>query len=56
MDILRQTAYMVLSPMIVDNFASLFNCMAVGSAPRQMTAPKSVSDGRRLTISVCGHL
>ena len=33
MDILRQTACMVVNPIMVDNFASLFNCTTVGRSP-----------------------
>ena len=29
-DILRQTACMVINPILVDNFASLFDCTTVG--------------------------
>ena len=41
MNILRQTACMVVNPIMLDNFASLFNCTTVG---------KSSDDGSLLNL------
>ena len=37
--IMRQSACLVLNPITVDNFASLFNCTPVGRASDSMMAP-----------------
>ena len=43
MDILRQTACIVVNPMImVNDFASLFNCTTVGRSLDKITAPSSI--------------
>ena len=38
LDIMRQTACLVINPVIVDGYASLFNCMMVVWASDSMTA------------------
>ena len=38
LDIMRQTAYLVINPIIVDGYASLFNCMTTFYASDAMTA------------------
>ena len=42
MDILRQTACIVVNPISVDNFASLFSCATVGRAPDLTKASFSI--------------
>ena len=32
MNVMRQTAYLVVNPVTVNNFANLFNCTPVGRA------------------------
>ena len=39
---LRQIACMVVKPIIVDNFASLFNCTTVVKSSDYMTTPSSI--------------
>ena len=36
---MRQSACLVLNPIMVNNFASIFNCTAVGRASDTMMAP-----------------
>ena len=43
MNILLQTACMIVNPIMVDNFASLINCVAVGRSSAKMTTPSSIS-------------
>ena len=50
MEILRQTACIVVNLIIVDYFAPLFDCMTVSRFSSQ-----SVSDGSRLTINACAR-
>ena len=38
MDIMRQSAYLVVNPITVDNYGFLFNCTTVGQASDLMTA------------------
>ena len=38
-NIMRQSAYLVFNPIMVNNFASLFNCKSVGRASDSMMAP-----------------
>ena len=38
LDIMRQTACLVVNPIIVDGYASLFNCMTAVRASDSMTA------------------
>ena len=38
-DVLRQTACLVVNPIKVNSFAYLFNCIAVGRASDSMTVP-----------------
>ena len=38
-NIMRQSAYLVFNPIMVNNFASLFNCTPVGRASDSMMAP-----------------
>ena len=38
-NIMRQSAYLVFNPIMVNNFASLFNCSPVGRASDSMMAP-----------------
>ena len=38
-DVLRQTACLVVNPIKVNSFAYLFNCMAVGRASDRMKVP-----------------
>ena len=38
-NIMRQSACLVFNPIMVNNFASLFNCMSVGRASDSMMAP-----------------
>ena len=38
-NIMRQSAYLVLNPLTVNNFATLFNCTPVGRASDSMMAP-----------------
>ena len=38
-NVIRQTACMVVNPITVNNFASLFGCMPAGGASDSMTAP-----------------
>ena len=45
MDILRQTAYMTVNPIVADNFVSLFNCTTAGRS--------SDSDGSFLSLFRC---
>ena len=40
MNVMRQTACLVVNPITVDNFADLFNCMQVGRASDLMLAPE----------------
>ena len=56
MDIVRQVACMVVSPIMVDTFASLFNCTKVGRSSDKMIAPSSFlfSDDALLLMSVVG--
>ena len=66
MDVVRQTACMVVNPIMANNFVSLFICTTVGRSSDQMTAqwvgpqtkgrlpPQSISDDLRQTISVAG--
>ena len=45
---------MVINPIMVDNFASLFNCtMCSGSQTKWRLPPQSVSEEWYLTINVC---
>ena len=37
--VLQQTAYLVVNPIMVGNFAFLFNCTPVGRTPDSMTVP-----------------
>ena len=39
MNIMRQSACLVVNPIMVNNFASLFNCTPVGRASDTMMAP-----------------
>ena len=46
MYILRYTACMLVNPIMVDNFASLYNCMStVGPQTKWRHPPQSVSEG-----------
>ena len=36
---MRQSAYLVINPITVDNFAALFNCMPVDRASDSLMAP-----------------
>ena len=36
--VIRQTAYLVVNPITVDNFAALFNCMSAGRTSGLMMA------------------
>ena len=38
-NVMRQPACLVINPITVDSFASLFNCTPVGSAADSMTGP-----------------
>ena len=38
-DVVRQTACLVVNPIKVNSFAYLFNCMTVGRASDRMTVP-----------------
>ena len=38
-DVMRQTAYFVVNPVTVNNFADLFNCTPTGLASDLMMAP-----------------
>ena len=38
-NVIRQSARLVINPITVDSFASLFNCTPVGSAPDSMMGP-----------------
>ena len=38
MDIMRQSAYLVVNPITVYSYSFLFNCMTVGQASDSMTA------------------
>ena len=43
LNVIQQSACLVITPMKVDNFASLFNCKSVDRASDSMTArPKAV--------------
>ena len=56
MDIMWQTACLIVYPIMVYNFAFLFTCMTVGrSQTKWRLSPQSVSDGCRLTMNVCGR-
>ena len=39
LNFMRQSACLVINPIIVDNFAALFNCTPVDRASDSMTAP-----------------
>ena len=39
LNVMRQSAYLVVNPVTVDNFATLFNCMPVDRASNSMMAP-----------------
>ena len=39
LNVMRQSACLVISPITVDNFAALFNCMPVDRALESMMAP-----------------
>ena len=39
MNVMRQTAYLVVNPITVNNFVNLFNCTPVGRASDLMMAP-----------------
>ena len=54
--ILRQTASMVIKPIMVDNFVPLFIARRwVGPQTKWRLPPRCVSDGRCMTINVCGR-
>ena len=38
-NVIRQTAYFVVNPITVNNFASLFGCTPAGRTAYSMTAP-----------------
>ena len=38
-NVLKQTACLVVNPIMVDNFAFIFNCMTVGRTSDSMTNP-----------------
>ena len=38
-DVMRQSAYLVVNPVTVNNFAVLFNCMLVGRGSDSVIAP-----------------
>ena len=38
-NVMRQSACLVINPITADNFASLFNCTPVGRAPDSMMGP-----------------
>ena len=45
LDIMRQTACLVLNPIIVDGYASLFNCSTAVRASDSMTLRKTLTSG-----------
>ena len=53
---MRQTACLVINPIIVDGYASLFNCKAAVRASDSMTAffLKSLTSGLGLDMSLLG--
>ena len=38
LDIMRQTACLIFNPIMIEGYAALFSCTAVGQAPDSMTA------------------
>ena len=38
-DVMRQSACLIINPIMVDSFASLFNCTSVGRASGSMKGP-----------------
>ena len=54
LDIMRQTAYLVVNPIIVDGYASLFNCTTAVQASDSMTAfRKNLTSGLGLDNMIC---
>ena len=45
LDIMRQTACLVINPIIVDGYASLFNCTTAVRASDSMTASLTLTSG-----------
>ena len=41
LNVIRQSAYLVINTIAVDNFAALFNCALVDRASDSMVAPKA---------------
>ena len=39
LNVIRQSAYLVINPITIDNFAAIFNCMPVDRASESMMAP-----------------
>ena len=38
-DVMRQPACLVVNPIMINNFAALFNCMSVGRGSNSMIGP-----------------
>ena len=53
MNVMRQTAFLVVNPITVDNFADLFNCMPAGRTSDLIMAPAYKNHSSWLGLEIC---